>query len=201
MHFVKIDRRHRIQTPPFNLMCARSSQTSGWVTLTALYESQWRLVLWQALHITQSRQAAEDIAQDVFAYAWHQSGSYDCSRGSLPTWLSMLCRSRAIDYLRSESNGRKMVDHDADLELIPDDQLSADAKFDYQLLREALRVALGALPKQQKQLLKMHYYSELSHAEIATLTGLPLGTIKTTIRRAKIALGRNRTLRSFRAGS
>lgn len=201
MHFVKIDRRHGIQTPPLNLICARSYQRSGWVTLTTLYRSQWRFVLWQALYITQSRQAAEEIAQDVFAYAWQMSDFYDSARGSLPNWLSMLCRSRAVDYLRSESRNSRTLDHDAELDSIPDDQMSADANLDYQLLREALRVALSALPKQQKQLLKMHYYSELSHAEIATLTGLPLGTVKTAIRRAKIALGRNRTLRSFRAGS
>jgi DNA-directed RNA polymerase specialized sigma24 family protein len=54
-----------------------------------------------------------------------------------------------------------------------------------------------ALPKHQRQLVVLHYYSDLSHAEIADLTALPLGTVKTVIRRAKITLGTNRTLQSF----
>ena len=200
MDFAKIDRRHRVQLPP-DLICTRTNKSIGWVSLADLYKSRRRLVLSQALFITQSRQAAEEITQDVFAFVWQHGDSYESARSSLATWLCMLCRSRCLDYLRSQRVAYPTVDSDAGWESVQDDQSDPEAQHASNSLREAVSIALRALPKHQKQLLVMHYYSELSHTEIAGLTDLPLGTVKTTIRRARIALESNRVLQSFSSTS
>ncbi|MRX07471.1 sigma-70 family RNA polymerase sigma factor [Pseudoduganella sp. FT25W] len=196
MDCAKIDRRHQTQLPP-DFICTRSNKSIGWVSLADLYKSRWRFVLSQALFITQSPHAAEEIAQDVFAFAWRHGDSYESAKSSLATWLSMLCRSRCLDYLRSQRVGYRTLDSDAGLEPVQDEQSAPEARHASNSLRDAVSTALRTLPRHQRQLLVMHYYADLSHAEIAVLTDLPLGTVKTTIRRAKIALESNRMLHAF----
>jgi RNA polymerase sigma-70 factor (ECF subfamily) len=195
MGIAKIDRRYRAELPT-DAICKRSNKGSGWVSLADLYKSQWRSVLSQAQFITRSRQAAEEITQDVFAFVWQHGDSYESAKSSLATWLSMLCRSRSLDYLRSQRAGYRTADVDARTTSVHEES-DPEARHASSRLRAAVSIALRALPKQQKQLLVMHYYSDLSHAEIAILADLPLGTVKTTIRRARIALGTNRMLDAF----
>ncbi|WP_373991309.1 RNA polymerase sigma factor [Duganella sp. BuS-21] len=196
MGIAKIDRRYRAELP-LNAICKRSNIGGGWVSLADLYKSRWRFVLSQALFITRSRQAAEEITQDVFAFVWQHGDSYESAKSSLATWLSMLCRSRSLDYLRSQRAGYRTVDFNAGIASAHDEESDPEARHASNALRDAVSIALRTLPKRQKQLLVMHYYSDLSHAEIATLADLPLGTVKTTIRRARIALGTSRVLDAF----
>jgi RNA polymerase sigma-70 factor (ECF subfamily) len=113
---------------------------------------------------------------------WRNPGAFDASRGNLGAWLAVIARNRAIDALRK----RKPEDdvEDVVLSVVPD--MAAEA--DRSRIAVKVRELLAAMPAAQRTALEMAYYEGLTHTEIATKTGEPLGTIKTRIRAGLIAL-------------
>lgn len=141
-----------------------------------------------ALRIVQCRATAEEVADDVYVQVWHSAATYDAHRSSPLGWVLMICRSRALDSLRRAD--KAIVDPDpterldATTELVPGLQDLLQATQEH----TALHVALAKLRPQQRQFLSLAFFSGLSHAEIAAQTNLPLGTIKSQIRRALATL-------------
>ncbi|MRX07154.1 sigma-70 family RNA polymerase sigma factor [Pseudoduganella sp. FT25W] len=162
-----------------------------------LYQSTRRSLLAQALRITRSSHAAEEIVQDVFTYAWQNSENYDPHLSAFRTWLSMLCRSRSIDYLRSEKPHENSPDSTCELDLAPDHSPGPEALHASSALKSSITAALLLLPARYRQVLSLHYFSELSHLEISALVGMPVGTVKTNIRRGKTLLAADQCLSSF----
>ncbi|WP_068300722.1 sigma-70 family RNA polymerase sigma factor [Pararhodobacter sp. CCB-MM2] len=122
---------------------------------------------------------AEDCAQDVMATVWRKAGQFDPSRASVATWIFTIARNRRIDVLRRD---RRPEPEDLPWGPEPEpDQLDALA---LQRDTERLGQALAELPDEQRVLIERAYFGDLSHSEIATATGLPLGTIKSRIRLA-----------------
>ncbi|WP_246022343.1 sigma-70 family RNA polymerase sigma factor [Pararhodobacter zhoushanensis] len=122
---------------------------------------------------------AEDCAQDVMATVWRKAGQFDPTRASVATWIFTIARNRRIDILRRD---RRPEPQDLPWGPEPEpDQLDAMV---LQQDTERLSAALAALPDNQRALIERAYFGDLSHGEIARLTGLPLGTIKSRIRLA-----------------
>ena len=122
---------------------------------------------------------AEDCAQDVMATVWRKAGQFDPTRASVATWIFTIARNRRIDILRRD---RRPEPQDLPWGPEPEpDQLDAMV---LQQETERLSVALAALPETQRALIERAYFGDLSHGEIAKITGLPLGTIKSRIRLA-----------------
>ncbi|MCA2011681.1 sigma-70 family RNA polymerase sigma factor [Cereibacter sphaeroides] len=122
---------------------------------------------------------AEDCAQDVMATVWRKAGQFDPSRASVATWIFTIARNRRIDVLRRD---RRPEPEDLPWGPEPEpDQLDALA---LQQDTDRLGQALAELPDEQRVLIERAYFGDLSHSEIATATGLPLGTIKSRIRLA-----------------
>lgn len=152
--------------------------------LEALYDATLGKVYGLALRITRRPDAAEDVMAEVYHQAWRQAGHFEPERGRALTWLLTLCRSRALDSLRRrdaadshpepESLAAEPPDQDAD----PIDLLLAVER------RGALHDALAALAPVQRQLVALAFYRDLSHQEIAAHLDMPLGTVKTHIRKA-----------------
>jgi RNA polymerase sigma-70 factor (ECF subfamily) len=147
-----------------------------------LYDRYSSLVYAVALRILGDTGAAEDVLQEVFLQLWRNPGAFDSARGSLGGWLAVIARNRAIDMLRR----RKPVTDIEDVVLSVAPDLVAEA--DRSRAAEKVRGVLGAMPALQRGALEMAYFEGLSHSEIATKTGEPLGTIKTRIRAGLIAL-------------
>ncbi len=128
----------------------------------------------------------EDAVQEVFSQLWQNAGRYDPGLGSEETFVSTITRRRLIDRrrrLRRRAQGR--VDADVGLQAArDDDQPAAD------LRDEAARAGecLATLRPEQQTCLRLSIYRGLSHEEIAGITGMPLGTVKTHVRRGLIAL-------------
>lgn len=120
------------------------------------------------------RAAAEDVFQTVMTEVWRRAPRYDPERGSLATWALTIARSRAIDELRRR---RPEPLDPADL---PETAAAPGtvAPQDEALDRWRMAHLLAQLPSEERHLLELRFYAELSQSEIATRTGLPLGTIK-----------------------
>ena len=152
--------------------------------LDQLYESLVGQVYGLALRILNRTPLAEEVVQDTFWQVWRQAPRFDSDRGSVKAWVLTITRSRALDMLRRiEPNEVELdpetqdliqaTDHNA-----PQDLLSA-IQQDHRL-HQAL-VSLEPVPR---QLVSLAFFRGLSHDEIAGHTGLPLGTVKSHIRKS-----------------
>jgi len=131
---------------------------------------------------------AEECAQDVMVTLWQKAAQFDPTRASAATWIFTIARNRRIDMFRRQNRPEP-----SDLPWGPEPELEAADALALQQETRKLSAALDALPAKQKDIVKRAFYGELSHAELAEETGLPLGTIKSRIR---LALTRLRTAMS-----
>jgi len=152
--------------------------------LSQLYEQTIGRVFGLARAITGNPEDAEEVACDVFAIAWDRAEQFDSTRGGAIAWLLVMCRSRALDLLRRRSKRREVL---AEVGDAPSGPIAPDLLA---VLEENSRVrgALGALPEQQRQLIALAFLRDMSHAEIASMLDLPLGTVKSHIRRGLAAM-------------
>ncbi|MBA2492003.1 MAG: sigma-70 family RNA polymerase sigma factor [Gammaproteobacteria bacterium] len=146
----------------------------------AFYEATMPRVYGLALAITKSPDMAEDVVIDVFLQVWRNAAKYDGKRGRPLTWLLIMCRSRAIDaaagskFLLAEWEPLSAC---TAVEEQPEHQLAV-------LQRErAVASALNQLSAIQRRLIGLAFFRGLSHGEINAATDIPLGTVKTHIRK------------------
>lgn len=122
---------------------------------------------------------AEECAQEVMATVWNKAHLFDGSKASVSTWIFTIARNRRIDMIRKQRRPEP-----EDLPWGPQDAPSAADTLVMQQETEILGRAIADLPEKQRRLIERAYFGELTHAEIAAETGLPLGTIKSRIRLA-----------------
>jgi RNA polymerase sigma-70 factor (ECF subfamily) len=147
-----------------------------------LYDLYSSLVYSVALRVLGDTGAAEDVLQEVFLQLWRRPEAFDSSRGSLPAWLSVIARNRAIDSLRRQ---RPETDW-SDVIISFDPGLAESAERRRAI--EKVRDILNGMPAAQRSALEMAFFEGLTHAEIADKIGDPLGTVKTRIRTGLLAL-------------
>jgi RNA polymerase sigma-70 factor (ECF subfamily) len=135
-----------------------------------------------ALRILRDRGRAEEVLQDAFVNVWNSAASYNPSLAAPMTWLITIVRNRSLDYMRR-------IDR-AEVEL--DDDLAAVLESDvpgpqHLVLRSedaaALSLCLARLDAGQRQAIAFSYFQGLSHSELAANLQVPIGTVKTWIRR------------------
>lgn len=134
---------------------------------------------------------AADVSQEVWVAAWRSCGRYRPEAGSLAGWLVGIARFKAIDHLRRSAR-RPALDDGADAAERLDrsgggERPAADMVAERMLLADAL----GQLDARPRAVLELAFYSELTHQEIAERTGVPLGTVKSDIRRGLERLRRH----------
>jgi RNA polymerase sigma-70 factor (ECF subfamily) len=131
---------------------------------------------------------AEDILADCYLQAWQQAGRFDAARGTPLAWLMTLARSRALDRLRQEAlrHGglRGAPEHEADAEAA-DHLPGPDALLESVQASTRLHAALAALSPNERWVLGLAYFRDFTQGEIAALTGMPLGTVKSHLNRAQ----------------
>ena len=124
-------------------------------------------------------QMAEECSQEVMATVWRKAHLFDPSRASASTWIFTIARNKKIDAIRKQNRPEpEQLYQDQDYE--PDQETIVELQQE----TERLTSALEELPEKQRVLVEKAYLGELSHSEIAEITGLPLGTIKSRIRLA-----------------
>lgn len=141
-----------------------------------------------ALRIAGRRDLAEEICVETYWQAWREAVRFDAARGQAMAWLMVMTRTRALDALRRQDPAASCPDPETHIE----GQAAPDASpLDCLLASEqasALGRALSTLTPVQRQMIGLAFYKDLSHQEISDQTGLPLGTVKSHLKRAQDAL-------------
>ncbi|MBP3959734.1 sigma-70 family RNA polymerase sigma factor [Gemmata sp. G18] len=124
---------------------------------------------------------AEDAVQDVFIELWKNAARYDPSRSSEPTYITMIARRRLID--RKRRTGRAPT-----AQTLADEPAEPTVVARIDIEEEAAKAAavLGELREDERRVIQLAVYQGLTHEAIAAATGLPVGTVKTHIRRGLI---------------
>jgi len=149
--------------------------------LATFYARYRQLAFAVAMRVVGDAGRAEDVLQDAFLAVWRKAATYQPGRGSARTWLSSIVRNRAIDIVRARRERPVLAQEELLLGLHD----PAPAVFDQvaaSLDGEVTRNALRELPDEQRQAIALAYFGGLSHSEIASHTGLPLGTVKSRVR-------------------
>lgn len=120
---------------------------------------------------------AEEATQEAMATLWQKAHLFDPAKAAVSTWVFTIARNKQVDMIRKQK--RPLPEDPVDEALDAPD--TAEAYAEAEEYRK-LRAAVDTLPKAQKALIQKAFFSELSHAEIAEITDLPLGTIKSRIR-------------------
>jgi RNA polymerase sigma-70 factor, ECF subfamily len=155
--------------------------------LSILYDRYGGLVYTLALKLLDRRDEAEDLTQDVFLSFWKQE-KFDPTRAKLSSYLCLITRSRAIDKLRSRQSEQKSIARLQQITVAETDlptPLDAVTQSEEQMI---VHHSLLALSEQQRMILELSYYQNLSQSAIATQLNLPLGTVKTHMRQGLIKL-------------
>jgi RNA polymerase sigma-70 factor (ECF subfamily) len=150
--------------------------------MTELFDRYGGMVYSVALRVLNDPGQAEDVMQEIFFQVWRNPHSFKEGRGSLGAWLAVMARNRAIDALRR----RRPSDSVDDVVLASRENLASDVERT--ALMNKVRGVLKDLPSEQQRALELAFFEGMSHSEIATRTGEPLGTVKTRIRSALLSL-------------
>ena len=152
----------------------------------ALYERTAGKLYGLALRVVGNREWAEDVLQEACLHVWRTAGSYRSTLSPPLAWMGIIVRSRALDFLRRRKSER--ADATLELDATIEETVAGTAAnpMDTQQASEAawaLHECLRKLEARQREVLSLAYLRDLSHGELATQLRLPLGTVKTWIRR------------------
>lgn len=182
--FVSSERSHDDPAEPARRACVARMARGDEAGLAELYDDTAARVYGLALRITGEAAAAEEVTSEVYLQAWQQASRYDAERGKVLTWLLTLARSRALDHLRrSKHHAVRAEPGDVSADSVSDGNDPLDLLLAVER-GHRLHQALRALTPVQRQLLALAFFKGLTHAEIAAHTGMALGTVKTSLRRA-----------------
>lgn len=163
---------------------ARGGDVAAFATL---YSSTARWLLSHVRRMVDDSHA-EDVLAEVYIQVWNSLATYDQDRAAPRVWLVMIARARALDHLRREKR-RSEVHDDAQMQALPaldgfegPEQLALRAE-QCRMVRSSL--AGAGLSVDEQQVVGLAYFRDSTHREIAMLTGWPLGTVKSLMRRAQ----------------
>jgi len=152
--------------------------------LSTLYDRYSTMLFGMLMRILRDQQAAEEVLQDMFLQLWRNAAQFDAKRGSLPAWLMVIGRNRAISRLRGRRDREVLEEEEGDYaNTFASGQNIEDEAVRAELARN-ISAALEQLPAEQKQAVELAYFEGMTQSEIANRTGTPLGTVKTRVRTA-----------------
>ncbi|TDR87243.1 sigma-70 family RNA polymerase sigma factor [Enterovirga rhinocerotis] len=156
--------------------------------LRLIYERESRSMLGVAKRVLHRQALAEEAVQDTFVRVWQHAASFDSTRGSARTWLYAILRNRALNILRSERK-TDLVD-DFEPMALESGEERADAMVERLSEAGRLRRCLEGLDPIRRRAVLLAYAGGLTHGELAGRLGVPLGTMKSWMRRSLILLRR-----------
>jgi RNA polymerase sigma factor (sigma-70 family) len=129
---------------------------------------------------------ADDVTQATFVAAWLGRKTYDPARGSLLGWFLGIARRKVVDHVRAAARESRIA---ASVRQVTD-PVPVDSAPDRVVERLVVADEIAQLPREQRRVLELAFYDDLTHPQIAAVTGLPLGTVKSHLRRGMQRLRR-----------
>ncbi|WP_431901156.1 RNA polymerase sigma factor [Micromonospora chalcea] len=154
--------------------------------LREAYDRYGRAVLHLATTTLVNRSDAEDVTQATFVAAWLGRETFDPAKGSLVGWLLGIGRRKVVDRIRASARETRVVET---VKQLPE-PVSTGPDPDTVVDRLVVADELARLPDEQRRMLELAFYDDLTHQQIAAVTGVPLGTVKSHIRRGMQSLKR-----------
>jgi RNA polymerase sigma-70 factor, ECF subfamily len=138
--------------------------------------------------------AAEEVTQEAMVQVWRNADQFDRSKASASTWIFTIARNLSIDAFR---RARRPSFDPSDPAFIPDGEMLPDLQLERAETEQRVRLVMNSLSPNEKRVLILSFYENLSHGEIAERLGIPLGTVKSRIR---LAFAKIRTALETRQG-
>ena len=154
--------------------------------LKALYDLTSRKLYGLSMRVVRSSEWAEDVLQESFMQVWRNAADYRASLSPPMAWLGLIVRSRSLDCLRRRAAERSHLTDELDDVMAETLEGDSPDPLDTSLASQqawALHQCLGKLEHKQREVVSLAYLRDLSHSELAQQLQLPLGTVKTWIRR------------------
>ena len=154
--------------------------------LKGLYDLVSSKLYGLSLRVVSKHEWAEDVLQETFLQIWRSAGDYRASLSPPMAWLGLIVRSRSLDFLRRRSAERAHLTDEIDDVMADTMEGDSPNPMDVSLASQqawALHQCLGKLENRQREVVSLAYLRDLSHSELAEQLKLPLGTVKTWIRR------------------
>jgi RNA polymerase sigma factor (sigma-70 family) len=182
--------QHMSADPAAHPESASSSRASAEHAFSVLYDHTVQRVHALVKRYVKDDSAAQEVTEDVFFMAWSQAARFDVTRGNPIAWLLTIARSKALDAWRQQAAQKVHFDSDATDDLLaetsaqgtPLDLLEAVDQ------KNALHAALAQVSPAARQMLSLAFFQGLTHSEISEHLTTPLGTVKTTLRRALLSM-------------
>lgn len=151
---------------------------------TEFYDRFSSRLLGLAIAVLKDQPEAEDVLQESFLYFWNKASDFDAARGKALTWAALTVRHRAIDRLRQLARKPMVVADDTFLSQVASEAEGSPDTIAAAADRQRMACSLlNGLPQEQRAMLGLAFLQGLTHTEIARRLELPLGTVKTGIRR------------------
>lgn len=165
--------------------------------LRLLYDRTSPKLFGLALRVVRQREWAEDVLQEAFMTIWRVAGDYRATLSPPMAWMGLIVRSRALDLLRRRTADRAQLTQEFDevmAETLESDAADPADVADASEQAWALHQCLSQLEGRQREVVSLAYLRDMSHGELAEQLKLPLGTVKTWIRRGieklRVCMGR-----------
>ena len=154
--------------------------------LRELYELTSSKLYGVAVRVVTNREWAEDVLQEAFINIWKIAGDYKATLSPPMAWMALVVRSRGLDFLRRRTSER--ADRMQELDDVISDTVAGDSPNPMDVAQaseqaKALHNCLSLLDNKQREVVSLAYMRDMSHGELAEQLKLPLGTVKTWIRR------------------
>lgn len=154
------------------------------VAFRQLYDQTSGKLYAVSLGMMKRRDLAEDAVQDAFVRIWHNAGEYRAEKGVVLTWMISIVRYRCLDLLRSSKARREhLTDGDLDLVAEPEDHDTPEGALNAGRARVHIDQCLDELEDQQRHAIQLAYFRGMTHQEVCSQLDLPLGSVKSWIRR------------------
>lgn len=157
--------------------------------LGALYDLSVDALKALVLRLVRNHADSDDVLSEVYRQVWERPQQYQAERGPVMAWLFVIARTRALDLIRKRRNNVELAsiapsahEESENPEPAADDLLQSTQESSH------IHRALLQLSAEQRRMLDLAYFHDMSHQEIADSTGLALGTVKSHIRRGQQAL-------------
>lgn len=138
------------------------------------------------LRICADRGSAEDVLSDVYMTVWKRAGAFEPGRASPISWLATIARNRAIDWRRA--SGRQTPAAMSEIDDLADGSVSAEERMLLDEREASLHLCLDQLEDRQRDAIRTAFFNGLTYAELAEQRSVPLGTMKSWVRRGLIRL-------------